>query len=564
MPRDPRSTHLSTMRVAALTLVLFAAFTGRSALAQEATVAVKVTISEVYTLFQCADGCGHSWSAADFYTVVTIGDERFQPGDISDDDHPYPTDWSWTSRQLPFSTASAPVTIAIYDRDPAGNEDGHFDINYFAPGLDLSLNVTFGPCTITSPSPFWTSDLKPITTGDCGTTYYSGTPRSLDVANAMIQFKVEQVEPAYAPNLRVRCLHDPIWPNAGDTVTITAEALDGTLVGIAPRQRVADSIEIWVNDRTQPLATRHGAPSMSVQYGPLTGESFAYDCKVTDDALPVISTGWRTASIGRALAARYDGIAPVYYTGDRRGTLDVVFFADQASYPTEADRAGFRDEVGDIIWRGFLAEDAFVTRQKDFSFWISEATAGMNIVSQPPPAPGEPAPPPICSPNGVFNELAWVELPLVLHRRDCRDTEQRTSFGGMAATTKVDHATKTPERIALHEGMHGLFGLDDEYGNGGCSHGWPFPNVYEFELTCRQDATDAFHDWGEQYNTYCESHALGVGRPWGACRSFTCGGSPLWTSEPLDDIMGDEDDRPQRLDLRRMEWKLCKCRYGGC
>ena len=55
-----------------------------------------------------------------------------------------------------------------------------------------------------------------------------------------MHFKAEVFEPPAAPGVLVRCTHRPIWPQPGDTVTITAESLDDNL-----GQRLAPTIEIW-------------------------------------------------------------------------------------------------------------------------------------------------------------------------------------------------------------------------------------------------------------------------------------------------------------------------------
>ena len=512
------------------------------------SVIVRVTIEQVVTLNQCPDSCGGPWTPADFFARVTIDGETTRFDEISNDNSIEP-DWRCSSARIPVSRGSVPVTVKIWDEDPSPNDDDPYDINdkteiESMPGDDLELTIDLLPCSITSETPIRAPGEQSFSnTWTCGDSFLSGTARTGpdNDANAYVVAKVEVFDPG------VRCLHRPIWPAPGASVTITAEAPAGS---VDPN----DSIEIWVDDRTQPLKVDSGL-STSVTVGPLNADSFHYNCRIIDDGIPV-ATGWRLVSVGTTLSDAYQNSVPVYYSGHRRDSLDVLFHAEDVSYPSGPDSAPFLADVYDMIWNGFFAEEIFLQNQEKFNFWIARDAA--HVVLEPDP-PG----PDLCTVPAGTNARAWGDLPLVLHRAACRDSMFNSSWASQA-TTETGQADS--HRVVVHEASHGLFNLSDEYPlDGGYFEASPMPNVYNSKVYCERDAEDYYtlrETWGDGF---CEQkeNVLRIGRA-PACRQFQGQGRTRYTSDPNSNDLMRDSGRPQLLDLRRIDWQFCKCRRGNC
>ena len=123
---------------------------------------------------------------------------------------------------MDFSKGSVSLRIEQRDRDGGLTfDDDRCDISPVDDILDLTLDLT--ACSVSG-------DVS----GACGTSIS---------ASGAFRFTVFVDEPPSAPGLQVNCIHDPIWPQPGQAVTVTAMSLDGTLAS-----RLADAVEIWVDD----------------------------------------------------------------------------------------------------------------------------------------------------------------------------------------------------------------------------------------------------------------------------------------------------------------------------
>jgi hypothetical protein len=321
------------------------------------------------------------------------------------------------------------------------------------------------------------------------------------------------------PDLQVQCIHDPIWPNSTDTITITARAVDGTL---APR--VADSIEIWVNDRTRPVDTGTNVDRLSVRVGPFPDSTnFSYACRVLDDGGSKFS-GWKTVSIDTPADSR---AIPVLFTGVRHNSIDIVFIADQDSYIDGATSTQFLTRVREVIERAYYSESIFLNSQDRINFWIARDTGdadGNNMTCtllQPP-----------INWNTAYT---FAQVGAILHEDSFRDCAN----GGVRAFSSEPYNPRT----ILHETGHQPFGMADEY----CCDGGYFqppqnPNLFAERADCEADSPGTV-----------------------VCREFVANGGNDWfTWDQGPPHLMEDNGRPRPLDERRINWMFGTCVLGQC
>jgi hypothetical protein len=479
-------------RALGIGLLLMAAVLPRAASAQEVTVRVKIEHSD---WFNCDDG--PLGGPPEIYFAVTIDGNRLQNRDnqIFVNISPFTVDQEFSQR-VDISRGTIPIVIEQWDAD-SGVTFGDDQCNISATGDEIDLLLDLTACTVSGE-----------VSGICDVTLASPTRESF-------QFSVRVEEPASAPDLNVRCIHNPIWPQPGDPVTIRAQSLDGRL---APR--LADTVEIWVDNQTAPALT---APGMEHTFtaGPFTGETFTYGCRIVDDGLEAW-TGWRTVAVGTSsLTEAYRGRIPILYTGPRPSRLDMVFYADRDSYMGSNDPQ-FLNDVGNAITMSYFTEDVFLVNQDKMNYWLAEDTGTAD---------------PDCEIEAP--QKSWEDAGIIFHTDDFRDCNPGGVFSSEPASF----------RTILHETGHRPFGLADEYPpDGGYFQTEIFPNVY---------------------STGCAEDAVNVGRTAGDCRSFE-EEVPWWfnriwfTSDPAsDDLMVDRGTR-RALDNRRIHWLFDVCRGSGC
>lgn len=498
-----------------------------TSIVQAIDVNVLITILEVEEL-ECHDDdpvFDICVSDPDFYARVEINGTQFdnKVNHIDGDDHIFPN-WEF-SKAVDITRGSIPVKIEIWDHDSfLGFDDDQSDIDPGA-GRDLTMTVDLAPCSVSGD-----------VTGACGTSLTSSGTQD---DRSRVVFRIDVVEPVSVPGLNVRCIHDPIWPQASDTVTITASSLDGAL---APR--IADNIEIWVNDTTTP-ALSGGGISLNHTVGPFAGPSFSYGCRVQDDDLTVW-TGWRVVNIGNPAAGR---AVPVLFTGPRSSRIDILFIADRDNYSAASD-PNFIDDVGDVIVGAYYQSgttaytsnfDYFLRNQDKFNFWIAldRGDAEPNCDHDPPD----------------MDRYTFADAGAILHTdffRDCAPGGERI-FSSWIAPASLN--------IVLHETGHRPFGLADEYCNmrpgsasttcdGGYFQASPFPNLYEEPEDCSADAPS-------------------LGRTAANCQEFDevidWWFDRDWSvSEPVGDDLMVDNVTPQAADVRRMNWMFDRCAGASC
>ncbi|HEX6899379.1 MAG TPA: hypothetical protein VF789_06680 [Thermoanaerobaculia bacterium] len=488
-------------RVLAFGVLLMAAALPRAASAQEVTVRVTIEHSQ---WFNCDDG--PFGGPPDIYFAVTIDGNRLETRDnqISVNIGPGFTVNQEFSQRVDISRGTIPIVIEQWDADSgATGSDDQCQISATGNELDLLLDLT--ACTVSGE-----------VSGVCDVTLESPSFESLE-------FSIRVEEPASAPGLNVRCIHDPIWPQPGDTVRITADSLDGNL-----GQRLADRVEIWVDNQTNPSVNAPGFNS-AFTAGPYTGEKLTYGCRIVDDGL-VAWTGWRTVAVGTSpLTEDYGGRIPILYTGPRSSRLDMVFYADRDSY-TSSNDPQFLTDVRNAIVNSYYTEDVFLVNQDRMNYWLAEDTGRADTGCE------------IEAPR-----KSWEDAGIILHTDNLRDCAKNGVFS----------SEPNSFRTILHETGHRPFGLADEYCcDGGYFQTNPFPDLYSpvapiFSLvTCAEDAVN-------------------VGRTEADCRSFV-EDVPWWfdntwfTSDPASDDLMVDRGRRRALDNRRIFWLFDVCRGSGC
>ena len=332
--------------------------------AQALTVDVRVTISQVDALDSFEEP-----GDADFYAVTTIdGTERTSDQcQFEDDDHITPN-WEFKKEGIDLSAGSVTVSIEIWDDDDPCDEPFSFrgddDQGDLTPtaGRTLTFEVDLAPCAITGG-----------VTANCMTNIQSAGTADDDIAS--IVFQVAVGEPPSAPGQNIRCLHSPLWPQPGDTVTIRAEYLDGNL---QPDVKIADRIQVFTgNNMATPAGEVLGDEEFSFTTPAVSAPNFSYACRLVDDGVP-IWTGWRTVNVGPPPVA--GGAVPVLLTGPQRSRIDVVLIPDKDNYTGPNDPT-FQTDMATLIDQAYFAQgdgtaDAslLLTNQDTFNFWLAGGT----------------------------------------------------------------------------------------------------------------------------------------------------------------------------------------------
>ena len=194
-------------------------------------------------------------------------------------------------------------------------------------------------------------------------------------------------DPDCAPpvGLQVRCMHAPIYPQAGEEVTITAQGIDanGDLVP-------SNEIEIYVNTMAMPFkrAGGTGVGTLPATYTP-TGGDFSYGCRAvkateTAQSWRLGNAVLRSVDVGGANNPDWEA-QPVFYNGPIKNKIDIVFFHDDTEYTSYVQPA-FLTAVHDLINDGLWSIPWFVEHQWAFNFWIARAD-GADASPEPGPPP---------------------------------------------------------------------------------------------------------------------------------------------------------------------------------
>lgn len=445
------------------------------------------------------------------------------------------------STEVP-GNATVGIDIEIWDDDSFSLRDGDdlLDIDPFAaptePGRRLTLVVDVAGCANNVANAIG-GDL----TGNCGTPLVS-TGMQPGWRGAVF-FSVDATAPPNAAGLRVRCLHDPIWPIANDPVTLTAEVLDDAATNKAAV--TVDAIEIWLANRTAPALVCANANACTFALGPPAGTNFMYRCRVRQGGT-TISSGWRRGQVGLPTASR---AVPILFTGPRASRIDIVFIANDCvgatppcvNYANGARDAAFIGDVRGVIRDAYYAWDVFLRHQDLINFWIALDTGDAAPYSPVTGCPHR-------LPANWATVYPFAEVGAIVHRdafpQDCARAADRVF-------------SSEPNQFAtfVHETGHSPFWLADEHlDRGGYFETDTHPNIYQTLANCRRDAP-------------------ALGRVAADCRRLaginTTGAffdSGFFTSEPAaDDLMaGSGNSTPQAAGERRINFYFEQCRRASC
>jgi hypothetical protein len=480
-------------------------------------------------------GCTDILDGSDFYSRIKINGEEFNFGPIEDDDE---IDPNWTAEKEIDVDVDQEATVSIDLADSDGGLTFDDDVCDISPhsSTDLDFTVHLVPCAITGEVSGVCTD--PITG--------SGTGGD----DADLRFRVEVDVPAATPGSAVRCTHSPLWPQPGDDVTIQVESLDGAVqVGdtvvdtsdgfpttLVDHKKIADDMEIWVDDPARPDLDVQGQTTGSFTVDDVGAGDLVYGCTVRVGSDRVF-TGWRRVRVG----APAEGAAvPVSFTGDRTSRVDVVLIADQDSYTAATDPA-FLADAANVIKGAYYGQDYFLSNQQHFNFWLADQLGDADRV--PAPTPTDPTADRcvLTRPGNLDTDYSWRDTGAILHTDALRDC----ASGGVFSAEPGSLAT------ALHETGHQPFGLADEYCcDGGYFENAPNPNLWDTLAECQADAPE-------------------LGRTAADCRTVTdTRPDPdvdWFLSDPTpNDLMNLDRRPPQAADIRRMNWFIDNCDSGKC
>ncbi|MEX1173724.1 MAG: hypothetical protein WEG56_14070 [Chloroflexota bacterium] len=492
-------------------------------------VVVKVTLDRI-RLTGGDDGCGDpDWYAKVFINGIERSnlDTPEQDAQEGNADISPPGGWEFSSSVDAAALADPgriPLSIEIWEEDGGlCFGDDLFDASQSA-GSAISGTALIAPCGASL-------DGRAITCG--ASSVFAGTSSD----RVEVTLRVEVTPPPSAPGLRIRCMHTPAWPQAGQPVTITATPLDGALAPL-----IADDLEIWVQTDASSVATRAkvvdlaGVPSATYTFTPAAGvEQFAYGCRLTRGGTEIFSS-WHRATAGDPGTVDI----PILYTGPRSSRIDIVFIADRDTYPSAED-PNFLADVAQVINISYYGFDPFLTGQDKFNFWIDLNQGRADDAND-----GD------CDhdlPARWDEDLAYADAGAILHRKSQRDCALRGDriFSGTLNTGYRSDAFQ----VVTHETGHQPFGLADEY----CCDGGYFqqddaPNVYSEPDDCQDDAP-------------------ALGRTSAACREWEevveNWFDPDWSSsEPNGGDLMNDNSFAQAADIRRFNMIFSGCEAAGC
>lgn len=298
--------------------------------AQALPLTVTVTITRVAEC--CPGGPIDTTSDADFYGRTTIGTTSASFDEITDKSVITPN-WRATA-PIDHTAATESVKIEIFDEDDGLNfRDNRIDLT--SNDSDRDINITIDLHPVDRDCAF-SGDVS----GSCNQVVKTnGNADDGDVGD--LEFKVEVTGPAEVGSRHVRCGHAPLWPRAGQQVTITVESFGDQPDGQALPPVLADRVEIWYS--TDGGATRQIVGSSGRQTtfstsrtAPGNGATFSYECRIVDGGVSV-NSGWRTVQVGDPPQGR---AVPVLLNSDREHALDIVLFPATANVPQNPANPG--------------------------------------------------------------------------------------------------------------------------------------------------------------------------------------------------------------------------------
>ncbi len=459
----------------------------QAAAAAAPPVTVKLTVLEIVDIGDDAD----SLSDADFYVAGSFSDAAGNRKDFDNEgariegtEHIRPN-WSFQFDADPAG-GKAEVNLRVLDYDSGLNGGDDETAN-------LTVAVDFRPCRVQGDG---------IDVG-CGWDIVA-TP------DDQVRFKVEVFLPPSSPGLNIRCLQDPLLPQVGQTVTITAEALDGT----AQTGKIVDDLVIEVNHTEVERVT--GATTATYSFVP-NDSTFTLRCLAENDGQSEAADTWtRQVRVGSTVELA----APIAVLGSSARNIDVVLLADWDTYMGWQD-ANFQGDARDDILNGFYANPFVLSHQNKLNLWIAKDRADTDGTAGTCDRLQEPE---------NWDEYPFADTGWIIHSDNHRDCAQRS--------LRIFGAWTGDPTISVHETGHSPFGLADEYCcDGGYFQADPLPNVYNGRDACAADAPS-------------------VGRTDADCRMIT---GNWFTSDPATDVMANDQRTFNALDTRRWNWLLDRC-----
>ena len=536
-----RTSTLGNATFKALIVLLISTFAINLTDASAYSFRVKVQIDSL----RAEDGFGDSNSGADFYTEMTIdgttinnygtpGQQALEGNDFIDTSSS--VDWA-VSEFIDPTEGTVPITIKVFDEDDFLNfGDDHADIKT-GSGSDLELTLDLKTCT-------FTGDLS----GSCGVSVQSTGDGEAD-GDATIHFTVDIVGFNQSGGVHVHCIHDPLWPQPGEEVTITAVALGDNL-----EPRVVDEIQI-TQGTSMPVVDETDTPFTSYIAGPFNGTDFTYSCiALSDDDSngnydpgEVADSGYRTVAVGAPQGSR---AVPVIQTGPESQRQDIVLIPDNG-YSGPMDSV-FLQDAKNMIDYYYMAGLVLLDNQNKINFWIAQdtGTAGGYV-------------PPDCNltpPTNWATDYAFSDAAAILHRKDIRDCA-KDSVANVHTIKFDENHFPIPFKPTLgftpfvHELGHAIYGLADEYCNtrpgadpnkpcdGGYYETSSFPNLFKQVGDC-ESARASDPDGGTK-----------------ECQSFVSqnpktSGQTFWTFDPSENDLMVDRKLPNFLDIRRICYVL--------
>jgi hypothetical protein len=482
----------------------------------------------------CTDGPG---DPPELFFTGFVGDRFFFSWDGLSSPPPdeTPNPWNLNSTiRADIDPADNPVEITLNLADYPATLSDPCDISPTPGATTLTLSLDLNNCSISG-------DVA----GTCNGIYDISGDNAARSSTVTLSVYAESSTPT--TGTYIRCMHSPTWPKHGENVTITAEALDGSLNPV-----IADSLGAYLEGQIGIPTSNVSTVTRIVQFSELAGkESFQYQCEMTDNGI-TIGTGWREVKIGGldpllqpiSLFETVDlnRAVPVLNTGSKRDSIDVVFIADSTSYPQGANDPAFQADVYDAILTGYYSEAIYLEWQQYLNFWIALDTGtwvGPDQCDYNVPLGNSTSVFP-----AWFTVYSWADTGAMLH----------THSGGCAYRSSriLASVVDTGFRILLHESGHSPFHLSDEYSNGNTSYFVPnpYPNIYRSEADCQNDATNLLPWDPARVVTDCHSFP---GRP----------GQTWWKSDVNNDLMNN-NQTINGADLRRIDYIFDRCTRGNC
>ena len=438
---------------------------------------------------------------ADFYSVVTLGGERTETGQIEDESSIEP---NWQFRKSFPKDSRVPITIEMWDSDGfLRGDDDHVDLTG-AGGENLDLTLVLG----TDPGSCRVEGNFAAKSAPCGDriTDTGGN----DDESAFVEFSVSVVYPTKVGKLSVRCTHSPLWPQPGQPITITGipvQIESGTFNTPTPdpalppvfgglnlphllqiKDIVADRVQLWFNPnglaagrtRVQDCLKPAAATGCVAVVTP-TGTSFQYGCWV-DNAGTSVASNFRAVTVGQPLGAN---VTPVLFNGPQEKSVDVVLHPD-SGYAGGWTNPQFIADAGTMVNLA-TNEPTWYQYQQRLNVWISPR---LGSPTWPVSGTGSTTNSTIVLADGNGPET-FADASGIVHRQTITDAAgvvypTRDAAGGGMFT--INALVASSPNVMRHEMGHAVFGLADEYCcDGGYFQQTTFPDVYSSNPNCVGD-----------------------------------------------------------------------------